>query len=373
MVVLTQGSDSRSHVEEIGGLTVHFVGIPNYNISSWEYRPLIWNGAYCDYMHSGKIQGTIDLIHAHDIDFALPMQFLSRTMKMPMLAHFHVCLRKRAEIGEAHFNLELAHYFQFVMAKAATAVLAVSESEKTHLGCFLDCMDKTFVIPNGIMTDAYHLSPGRKSESRKKLGVTDCFCIFWGGRIGDWMKGPDIVGKAFSKVAAKLKAAVFFVAVVNNSPPENHEYFLSNLSEEARSRTRFFYPNNKEDLLNLFAIADAFVMPSRYEPFGLMGLEAMACGVPVIVSSNCGIAERIHHEQDGLLIDIESPDKSAHVLFRDITRLAEDEELRISLSLNARKIASSFEMNTIADQLIEIYDTVIKKDHSIAHAINNSI
>ena len=359
VTVLTKSNGPHSHVDTVNNINVHYVGRPNYNVSSWEYSPLIWNWVYTDYIHSRIIPGDFDLIHVHDIDFALPMHFLAKIMRIPLLSHFHVCFRKRAEIGEAHFNIELAHYYQYAMAKAATAVLTVSESERENIGNFLDCRCKIFVVPNGIKTEGYHVCPDKKSELRRKLGFQNSFLVLWGGRIGDWMKSPDIVGKAFSKVAASTKKARFIVSVVNNSPPENHDYFLSDLSSEARSQTQFFYPKNKDDLLDLFAIADLFVMPSRYEPFGLMALEAMACGVPIIISSVCEIAERLNPGEAGLMIDLGSPDESANSLSDGIIQLANDEKLRMTFSQNARLAANEFEMNKVADKLIEIYNLVL--------------
>jgi glycosyltransferase involved in cell wall biosynthesis len=355
VTVLTQNISTRNERVHRDGMEIHYVGRPPYNVSSWELSPLVWSWAYWDYICSGALAKCFDVVHVHDLDFALVMKFVASVTSVPFISHFHICFRKRAELGEVHFNVELAHYYQYTMAHVAAAVVTVSDSEKEHVGGLLHCTGKTFVVPNGLKLENYEGCPSKRTAARAKYGLEGRFVMMWGGRVGDWMKGPDIVGQAFSKVVSSSDSVSLVVPVVTNSPPENLGYLFANLNEEAQRRTLILYPADKEELLDVYAAADVFVMPSRYEPFGLMALEAMACGLPVIVSPNGGLDEIVREEEDGLKIRWGNPRDSAQSLASLVKTLIDDNGFREGLSQRARVVARRFDINLAADRLIDIY------------------
>jgi glycosyltransferase involved in cell wall biosynthesis len=345
-------------VEDDNGIRIHRVGAPNYQASSWETEPLVWTTAYLDYIRSNIALSQFDVIHTHGIDFALLVQFLAHVCQVPIVSQFHVCFRARADIGEAHFNLELAHYYQYYTAQTASLVIAVSESDKQKLSQFLDCAAKTIVVPNGLNLQNYRCEAAMREETRTRHNLADEFVVLWGGRVGDFMKSPDIVGKAFSKLVALTGVARLLVAVVQSIPAESTTQLFSHLSDEARNRTIIVHPRCKNELLSLFAAADVFIMPSRYEPFGLMALEAMACELPVIVSPNDGLDDLVEHGRTGLKIQWGGIDESTDSLVSQITALMESPELAKFLAANARISVTKFAIDRTVDRLLDVYQVV---------------
>ncbi len=360
ITVLTQGDGVRSLVvkDNDNGIVVHQVAKPNYQASSWETEPLVWTPAYLEYICNEMPLKEFDVIHTHGIDFALLVQFLVQIYQIPIISQFHVCFRARADIGEAYFNLELAHYYQYYTAQKADAVIAVSDSDKRKLGQFLNCASKTIVVPNGINLAGYRYSSDARMETRRRLKMCNEFVVLWGGRIGDFMKSPDIAGKAFSRLVATARGTRLLVAVVRGEPPDVAARLFSCLSDEARNRTIVVQPETKEALLGLYSAADVFMMPSRYEPFGLIALEAMAMGLPVVVSPIDGLDELVEHGRTGLKIKWADADESADSLVEQISTLMESPEFARFLTANAKASISKFSIDHVTDRLLDIYQDV---------------
>jgi glycosyltransferase involved in cell wall biosynthesis len=358
VTVITQSDSAHNSVKENNGILVHQVGRPNYQASSWETEPLIWTSAYLDYIRNSMSLSQCDVIHTHGIDFALLVQFLVQIYQIPIISQFHVCFRARADIGEAHFNLELAHYYQYYTAQRASVVIAVSDADKQKLVQALDCANKAVVVPNGLNLAKYRYDADARAKTRHTLKIDNEFVVLWGGRIGDFMKAPDIVGRAFSRLVTIAKATRLLVAVVQNEPPECASQLFGHLSTEALDRTIVVQPETKEKLLALYSAADVFIMPSRYEPFGLMALEAMALGLPVVVSPNDGLDELVEDGRTGLKIKWGSDAESADSLVHNIMTLMESSELARFLGTNAKASASRFSIERVTDRLLDVYQDV---------------
>lgn len=106
----------------------------------------------------------------------------------------------------------------------------------------------------------------------------------------------------------------------------------------------------------LYLIAEAAVFPSLYEPFGIVALEAMAAGTPVVVADSGGLAEIVTHEQDGLCAITGSADSLADQVLRILT----DKNLARELSAKAyRKVVEHFDWRVIADKTISVYESIV--------------
>ena len=358
VTVITQSDSDHDAIENNQGIWIHRVATPNYKASSWEIEPLVWGPNYLHYICTRISLTQFDVIHAHGIDFALALQSLAEFFPIPILAQFHVCFRARADIGEAHFHLELAHYYQYYIAQRSAKVIAVSQADKRHLGHFLNCPDKVIVVPNGLNSERYRHAHEGRYNARGRYKLNDQFVVLWGGRVGDFMKGPDIVGRALAILTKGKTKAILLVAVVQNEPRDSLAQLFANLSEEARNRTLVLFPSDKEELLQLYAAADVFVMPSRYEPFGLMALEAMACGTPVIVSPKDGLDELIDDGQTGLKIQWGSVDEAAESLASKVQLLMDNREYGRFLAGNATAALCRFDLGVVADKLLQVYQDV---------------
>lgn len=107
-----------------------------------------------------------------------------------------------------------------------------------------------------------------------------------------------------------------------------------------------------QNTLDVLAAADLFVLPSLYEPYGLAPLEAMACGIPVVITKCCGLAERLVHGREGFLLD--RPD-DANQAADFLKLLATNPALRREMGHNARRSAASLDKKRYCRELFDLY------------------
>ena len=121
---------------------------------------------------------------------------------------------------------------------------------------------------------------------------------------------------------------------------------------------KVYFPGfvSDDEAVGLFCIADVAVFPSLYEPFGVVALEAMACGAPVIASRVGGLMHTIEDNVTGLLVPAGDPDALADKLRQVLL----DADLRERLGANARAHALTYTWPNVAEQIIQVYEELCK-------------
>lgn len=159
--------------------------------------------------------------------------------------------------------------------------------------------------------------------------------------------------RAFGMIANELAGWDLIIA---GDGPERHP--LESLSQTScpAGRVTFVGRADRATTARLFRGCQMFVLPSRHEPFGIVNIEAMAAGKPVIATAVGGVPEIITDGQTGLLVAPEDPEQ----LCRAILRLASDVKLREMLSRRALKAAEKFEWASVADDYIRVYEAVTR-------------
>lgn len=169
-------------------------------------------------------------------------------------------------------------------------IIALTYSEKNHLISRGIDKDKIIVIPNGINLSNYNKLP-EKGEFRNKYSIENYErIILFVGRINK-IKGLDFLVKTF----ANLSEEIGKIKLVIVGPDDG---FLSVLKRQVKKlkigdKVLFTGPIYGQDKLQAYVDADVFVLPSIYESFGTVVLEAMACGIPALFTNKCGIADFI--------------------------------------------------------------------------------
>ena len=128
----------------------------------------------------------------------------------------------------------------------------------------------------------------------------------------------------------------------------------------------FMGAQNQDTLLYYYSAADVTVVPSRYESFGMVALEAMACGTPVIASKVGGLAFTVQDGQTGFLV----PDRDPELLAAKIRSLLDDDGLRRRLGRQAAQWAGRFGWPAVADQILSVYDQVQSTAEQVAQVCN---
>jgi len=199
--------------------------------------------------------------------------------------------------------------------------------------------EKIAYIPNGVDTEFF-----KPISSVKK---SDNVILFVGNLVKD--KGVDVLLKAFAKCKSRVKD--LRLIIVGEGPLRNSlektVKFLG-LSESIRFLGRVTH----EELVNIYNMASVTVLPSRYESFGLVLVESMACGTPVIATATEGARDIVTHGVDGFLVPINDIDSLANA----ICKLIENPELRKQMGKNARRKAEKkFSWGIIKELLKKVY------------------
>lgn len=349
VLTLEPGEDSHSYIHN--GVHIHALSIPHQSDHESDFLSwmLQYNIAMADFGRQliRRIPKTRTVIHAHDWMVSYAARELKQSFNLPLVATIHATEHGRNnglhnEIQQKIGRLESA------LVGAADQVICCSRSmerEIQHL--FRAEPVKISVIPNAVGSIPYQ----EKSRDSREI-------LFIGRLVIE--KGVQILMEAFSRLLNDYPNTKLTIA---GSGP-----YMPNLQQQAEDLgittsvnfTGFVSEDVRNELLTRSQVA---VFPSLYEPFGIVALEAMAAGVPVVASQTGGLAETIVDGETGLLA---SPG-DAEALHQSLARLFADPELAKKLTQNAReKIERDYSWEAVARQTREVYHRQFNKEKSQA-------
>lgn len=210
------------------------------------------------------------------------------------------------------------------------------------------------VIPPGYdETRFYPVSNAARRMLRRQRGLEDKKVVVTLGRLAS-NKGYDLLIDAFANVAEREPDAELHMALGGETINEKEQQLLGTLKEQARQlniddRVYFksFIPD--EELPDFYRMADLFVLPSRYEPFGMTAIEAMACGTPAVITTRGGLWEELEYGVDSLFADVLDKED----LGITIAKILRYPSLHERLSRNgSHKVRSMFTWSIVSQQLI---------------------
>jgi len=167
-------------------------------------------------------------------------------------------------------------------------------------------------------------------------------------------KGFDILLNAYAQALAKNSALPHDLLLAGDGPSHTDLQTLAK-SLNLTTRVHFLGRTDRAKTAALFAGCDFFILPSRHEPQGIVNLEAMAAGKPVIATQVGGVPEIVKHNQNGLLVPPESPETLAAA----IQLLATDQPLRTRLAQNAKQTAQSHDWQQITNRYLALYSELV--------------
>jgi D-inositol-3-phosphate glycosyltransferase len=245
------------------------------------------------------------------------------------------------------------------IVEAADALIANTDAEAASLvGLYDACPDIVRVVAPGV--DLYSFTPERK-DARNKLGLDEKkLIVSFVGRIQSH-KGPEILIRAIhelSKHNPELMGQLQVLITGGPSGVKNHEDIrLRELVHwlNLDNTIQFLAPITRDKLPDLYRSSDLVCVPSYSESFGLVALEAQACGTPVVASAVGGLRTAVADGISGVLVDGHNPKAWSSVL----ARLLKQPERRIVLSIGAIEHASHFGWDATARGTLDVYDRLI--------------
>jgi D-inositol-3-phosphate glycosyltransferase len=306
-----------------------------------------------------------DIIHSHYWMSGLAAEALSDAWGGTPIVHmFHTLGEMKNRVARSEAEREGVYRLngeKRVLARV-DRVIASTPAEQAQLEWLYKAdMRKVTVIPPGV--DVGHFYPIPVDEARQFIGLApDARMILFVGRI-EPLKGLDTLIKAVACLRIKDLAEPVHLAVIGGDPeavPEEMSTEMARIQKICDELTVgkmvvFLGKRGQDTLPYHYSAAEVVVMPSHYESFGMVALEAMACGTPVIASQVGGLAFLV---QDGVT-GFHVPDGDDDALCGKLTALLGDPALRLTMGRNAAEYAQNYAWKKIAVQIVGVYTDLI--------------
>jgi D-inositol-3-phosphate glycosyltransferase len=299
-------------------------------------------------------QRSYDLIHSHYWLSAAAALPLARAWNVPHVTMFHTVERLKSQQYGAPVSNSLASQVRIETERRIAATverISVStEHEGEQLRKLYGLSPSSFqIIPCGVDLDAF--TPGTPAEremARQRFASDGRPMLLFVGRL-DAIKDLDLLLVSVARM--RTDAALHIVGGDPDGDPELDRLRALACDLGVAERVRFPGAVAQRDLPDYYRAADALVVTSRYESFGLAAVEALASGTPVVAAQVGGLPSIITHGENGLLVRWRCPEAFAEQL--DL--LLEDTALRARLSATARSSVERFSWERIGDEVRALY------------------
>ncbi len=309
--------------------------------------------------------GYYDLIHSHYWISGQLGWLVSERYGLPLIHTMHTMAKVKNQSlaeGESPEPQTRAIGEEQVVA-AASALIANTASEAASLVSLYDaCPDNVFVVSPGVDLRTYKVNGGKKA-SRDKLKINqDQFLLLFVGRIHPH-KGPEVLIRSVAEMISHTPSLRSKLrAVVMGGPSGNGSQEPERLAGLAKflgisDTVQFIPPVPRDELSDWYRAADLVCVPSYSESFGLVALEAQACGTPVVATAVGGLRAAVADGISGVLVDGHNPKAWSAT----IQRLLMEPQHRLLLSMGAVEHASHFGWDSTARGILDVYDAVLSR------------
>ena len=309
--------------------------------------------AFTEWMTNWLAENPVDVLHANYWLSGVVGHELNHPLGLPLITTFHTLARVKAEMGD-HEPQERIDAEARVVA-CSDVLIANAEAERRQLiELYGADPDRVEIVAPGV--DRAFFSPGSVDGARAAIGYDGGPLVLFVGRIQP-LKGVDIAVEMLA-LLEDTSANLMIVGGASGSEGQAEVARIEGLIDDLgiAERVHFVDPQPHYALSTFYRAADVVVMPSRSESFGLVALEAAACGVPVVAASVGGLRTLVQHGTTGYLIEERNPADYASA----VNAILGDPTHRASLSAAAAVTASRYPWSGLAARLRKIYTERVK-------------
>jgi len=293
-----------------------------------------------------------DLIHSHYWLSGWVGKRIQDWWKVPHVTMFHTLGAVKNAVGVGEDDPELRLQTERELARDCDHIIAATENERAQLVGYCNASpDAISVIPCGVNLDLFR--PLNKKTARQQLDLNEENIALFVGRI-EPLKGIDRLLTVVAHVRKKEKVHLVVVGGYDESQAEMER--LTNLAQELNVQDSVTFAGmvEHEELPQYYCAADVCVIPSHYESFGLVALESLACGTPVVATRVGGIDSLISQGENGYVVDgnpIDLADKVVEVLLHP--------DISAETAMVARQRVFGFGWPNIAQEMVREYRSVL--------------
>jgi D-inositol-3-phosphate glycosyltransferase len=290
----------------------------------------------------------VDALHANYWLSGVAGHRLKHELDLPLVSVFHTLARVKADIGEAEPQRRIDAEFDVI--GCSDAILANARVEAEQLVDYYHAdATRVEIVPPGV--DHAFFSPGDKRGARRALGLGDHPVLVFVGRIQP-LKGVDVAVQALAALQ-RPDAVLLVIGGASGAEGDTEVQRLHALVDDlgVRDQVRFIDAQPHHSLSTYYRAADVCLVPSRAESFGLVALEAAACGVPVVAAAVGGLRTLVEHGETGFLIDSRDP----NIYAKHIEAVLASPSYAHTLSRNATALASGYTWSITAARLRRLY------------------
>lgn len=308
-----------------------------------------------------------DLIHSHYWLSGVAARSLRTAWGVPFIQMFHTLghMKNRVAQSPRERESDLRIRVETELLGDADQVIAATPAELAQLQWLYRAdVSRVTVIPPGVDLQTFY--PRSAADAKVRLGLpASRKLLLFVGRI-EPLKGIETLFQAVARLRdlGVCECAELCLAIVGGNPSDNGRSGNDELARLMAVRddlglaemVTFLGARDQDALPDYYAAAEAVIMPSHYESFGMVALESMACGTPVIASEVGGLAFLVKDGETGFHV----PDRDPELLADRICQIITDPLLRAELGEQAAAYARGYAWPIIAEKIVGVYEALLK-------------
>lgn len=300
-----------------------------------------------------KESRTYDILHSHYWLSGVVAEHLARRWDIPHVTMFHTLarLKQLANHDEQESQQRLA--MEQTLIQSVDCIIAATADERTQIMRYCGVSaSRIQVIPCGVDLELFVSYDRQLMRQRFGLDPQQPVLLF-AGRL-DPFKGPDILLRAAALMEQEAQIVIVGGALTDDRDLQNLRTLATDLGIE--QRTLFLGAQPQDMLPLLYSAADATVVPSYHESFGLVAVESLACGTPVVATRAGGLMTVVHNDENGYLVP-----RCPGFFAERLDAILRNPDIQARMHVAARPSVSQFSWESVALSVSNVYDDLVNE------------
>ncbi len=299
-----------------------------------------------------------DIVHSHYWLSGVAAMQLAQHWDIPHVTMFHTLGRLKLLANPNEPEPPLRLEMEQRLIQHADCIIAATADERTQItrSCGATAQ-RIEVIPCGV--DLKRFAPQDRRQARQWLALDQHTpVVLFVGRL-DPFKGPDVLLRAASMMEEDAQLVIVGGALSGDKDLEQLQSLATSLG--LSHRVHFLGARPQEELPQLYSAADVTVVPSYHESFGLVAVESLACGTPVVATRAGGLTTVVRHDETGFLVP-----RCPGFFAARLDMILRNPDLRARMRATARRSVVRFGWKSVANQMLHVYANLVEEPRLLA-------